>query len=110
MSYCAGVIAARRFGAAELVDPRPYLASTIKETFEKYPNIGALLPAMGYSPRQMKDLETTINNTECDLVLSATPIDLLKLLSIEKPTMRIRYEYKDNSKPTLEDLLKELAS
>jgi len=107
MSYGAGVIAARRFGAAELVDPRPYLSSTIKETFEKYPNIGTLLPAMGYSSRQMKDLETTINNTECDLVLSATPIDLLKLLSIEKPTMRIRYEYKDNSKPTLEDLLKE---
>ncbi len=108
MSYGAGVIAAKRFGAAQIVDPRPYLASTIKETFEKYPNIGALLPAMGYSPRQIKDLETTINNTECDLVLSATPIDLLKLLSIEKPTMRIRYEYKDNSKPTLEDLLKEL--
>jgi predicted GTPase len=108
MGYGAGVIAARRFGAAELVDPRPYLSSTIKETFEKYPNIGTLLPAMGYSPRQMKDLETTINNTECDLVLSATPIDLLKLLSIEKPTMRIRYEYKDNSRPTLEDLLKEL--
>ena len=108
MSYGAGVIAARRFGAAELVDPRPYLASTIKETFEKYPNIGALLPAMGYSSRQIKDLETTINNTECDLVLSATPIDLLKLLSIEKPTMRILYEYKDNSKPILEDLLKEL--
>ena len=110
MSYGAGVIAARRFGAAELVDPRPYLASTIKETFEKYQNIGTLLPAMGYSPQQMKDLETTINNTECDLVLSATPIDLLKLLSIEKPTMRIRYEYKDNSKPTLEDLLKEMES
>ena len=108
MSYGAGVIAARRFGAAELVDPRPYLSSTIKETFEKYPNIGTLLPAMGYSPQQMKDLETTINNTECDLVLSATPIDLLKLLSIEKPTMRIRYEYKDNSKPTLEDVIKEL--
>ena len=108
MSYGAGVIAARRFGAAEIVDPRPYLSSTIKETFEKYPNIGALLPAMGYSPRQIKDLETTINNTECDLVLLATPIDLLKLLSIEKPTMRIRYEYKDNSKPTLEDVIKEL--
>ena len=108
MGYGAGVIAAKRFGAAELVDPRPYLSNTIKETFEKYPNIGALLPAMGYSLRQMKDLETTINNTECDLVLSATPIDLLKLLAIEKPTMRIRYEYKDNSSPTLEDLLKEL--
>jgi predicted GTPase len=108
MSYGAGVIAAKRFGATELVDPRPYLSSTIKETFEKYPNIGSLLPAMGYSPEQMRDLETTINNTECDLVLSATPIDLLKLLTIEKPTMRIRYEYKDNSSPTLEDLLKEL--
>ncbi|MBT8357913.1 MAG: GTPase, partial [Desulfobacterales bacterium] len=86
----------------------PYLSSSIKETFEKYPNIGALLPAMGYSPEQMKDLETTINNTECDLVLSATPIDLLKLLTIEKPTMRIRYEYKDNSSPTLEEIITEL--
>ncbi len=105
MEYGAGVIAARRFGAASLADPRPYLAGTLKETFEKYPNIGTLLPAMGYSPQQIKDLEKTINDCPCDLVVLATPVDLLHLLTINKPTVRIRYEYKDNSRPTLEELL-----
>ncbi len=107
MEYGAGVIAARRFGAASLADPRPYLAGTLKETFEKYPNIGTLLPAMGYSPQQIKDLETTINDCPCDLVVLATPVDLLHLLTINKPTVRIRYEYKDNSRPTLEELLQQ---
>lgn len=107
MAYGAGVIAARRFGAAELIDPRPYLVGTLKETFAKYPNTGTLLPAMGYSQKQIKDLEETINRTDCDLVVSATPIDLLQLISINKPTVRIRYEYKDNSKPTIADLIKE---
>lgn len=107
MAYGAGVIAARRFGAAELVDPRPYLVGTLKETFAKYPNIGTLLPAMGYSQKQIKDLEETINCTDCDLVVSATPIDLLQLVSINKPTVRIRYEYKDNGQPTLADIIKE---
>lgn len=107
MAYGAGVIAARRFGAAELIDPRPYLVGTLKETFAKYPNTGTLLPAMGYSQKQIKDLEETINRTDCDLVVSATPIDLLQLISINKPTVRIRYEYKDNSEPTIADLIKE---
>jgi len=107
MAYGAGVIAARRFGAAELVDPRPYLVGTLKETFAKYPKIGTLLPAMGYSQKQFKDLEETINCTDCDLVVSATPIDLLQLVSINKPTVRIRYEYKDNGQPTLADIIKE---
>jgi len=107
MAYGAGVIAARRFGAAELVDPRPYLVGTLKETFAKYPKIGTLLPAMGYSQKQIKDLEETINRTDCDLVVSATPIDLLQLVSINKPTVRIRYEYKDNGQPTLADIIKE---
>ena len=80
---------------------------TLKQTFKKYPDIGTLLPAMGYGTQQAKDLETTINNVECDLVLAATPIDLTELLSIKKPTFRIRYEYKDNSKPTLEEIIKE---
>ncbi|MBW2540314.1 MAG: GTPase [Deltaproteobacteria bacterium] len=106
MAYGAGVIAARRFGAAELVDPRPYLVGTLKETFAKYPNIGTLLPAMGYSQKQIKDLEETINCTDCGLVVSATPIDLLQLVSINKPTVRIRYEYKDNGQPTLADIIK----
>lgn len=105
MAYGAGTIAAERFGAGAIVDPRPFLAGTLKQTFETYPDIGILLPAMGYSSRQIKDLETTINNTDCDLVLAATPIDLTKLISINKPTLRISYEYRDNSKPTLADLL-----
>lgn len=107
MDYGAGVIAAQRFGAAQLVDPRPYLVGTVKEVFQTYPNIGSLLPAMGYSPQQVRDLETTINNTECDLVLAATPIDLTQLVSVNKPTVRIRYEYKDNSEPTLETIIKQ---
>ncbi len=105
MAYGAGTIAAKRFGAAAMVDPRPFLTGTLKKTFETYPDIGILLPAMGYSPRQVKDLETTINNTDCDLVIAATPIDLTQLISINKPTLRISYEYKDNSQPTLADLL-----
>ena len=108
MDYGAGVIAAQRFGASELVDPRPYLTGTLQQVFQTYPGIGSLLPAMGYSPQQIKDLETTINNTECDLVLVATPVDLMQLLSVNKPTQRIRYEYKDNSDPSLESVLKEL--
>jgi predicted GTPase len=107
MAYGAGVIAARRFGATELVDPRPYLVGTLKETFAKYPNIGSLLPAIGYSQKQIKDLEETINCTDCDLVVSATPVDLLQLVSINKPAVRIRYEYKDHGQPTLVDIIKE---
>ncbi len=107
MTYGAGVIAAQRFGASQLIDPRPYLVGTLKETFEEYPNIGTLLPAMGYGAHQIKDMEETINNTDCDLVLGATPIDLTRVISVNKPILRIRYEYKDNSEPTLEKLLKE---
>ncbi|MCP3955519.1 MAG: GTPase, partial [Desulfobacterales bacterium] len=105
MAYGAGTIAARRFNAAGLVDPRPYLAGTLQDTFAAYSGIGALLPAMGYSRRQVEDMETTINNTDCDLVLFATPIDLTRLIKINKPTIRVRYEYRDNSEPTLESLL-----
>jgi len=105
MKYGAGVIAAKRFGAAELVDPRPYLAGTLKETFEDYPDIGTVLPAMGYSPQQIRDLEKTINRTECDLVLAATPVDLSQLISIKKPLQRIRYEYRDHGQPLLEEIL-----
>ncbi|GAK61291.1 hypothetical protein U27_01191 [Candidatus Vecturithrix granuli] len=107
MSYGAGVIAARRFGASQIVDPRPYLVGTLKETFHKYPGIGSLLPAMGYSPQQIHDLEETINATDCDLVISATPIDLTRLIKINKPCVQINYEYKDNSEPTLESIIRE---
>jgi predicted GTPase len=107
MEYGAGVIAARRFGAAQLVDPRPYLVGTLRQTFETFPRIGSVLPAMGYSRQQMSDLEKTINGADCDLVLVATPIDLTRLFSVNKPTIRIRYEYRDNSEPTLEAIVKE---
>ncbi|MDY0094460.1 MAG: cyclic 2,3-diphosphoglycerate synthase [Candidatus Vecturithrix sp.] len=107
MGYGAGVIAARRFGASQIVDPRPYLVGTLKDTFRKYPGIGSLLPAMGYSPQQIQDLEETINATDCDLVISATPIDLTRLIKINKPCIQINYEYKDNSEPTLESIIRE---
>lgn len=105
MKYGAGVIAARRFGAGQIVDPRPFLVGTLKETFEKYPEIGSILPAMGYGEQQVKDLEKTINNTECDLVISATPIDLTRLIKIDKPCIQIKYGYKDHSEPTLRSLI-----
>ena len=105
MPFGAGTIAAKRNEAASMVDPRPYITGTIKETFETYPNIGPVLPAMGYGKQQMQDLETTINNADCDLVLLATPIDLPKLLSINKPTLRVRYEYRDHGSPTLKKIL-----
>ncbi len=105
MKFGAGVIAAQRFHAADIVDPRPYLVGTLVETFKKYPDIGAVLPAMGYSLEQISNLEETINRTDCDLVLAATPIDLSKLITINKPVQRIRYEYKDHGDPTLEALL-----
>ena len=107
MAFGAGVIAAERYGAGEIVDPRAYLTGTLKETFQKYPKIGKLLPAMGYSPEQVRDLETTINRTDCDLVIPATPVDLTQLIDLNKPTVRVRYEYKDHGSPTLEEVLKE---
>jgi len=105
MAYGAGVIAAKRFGAAALVDPRPFLKGRLKETFANYPDIGHLLPAMGYGQQQIKDLEATINATECDLVIVATPVDLSRLLKINRPHSRIRYEYSDHGEPTLESII-----
>lgn len=105
MPYGAGVVAAEKFGAAELVDPRPYTVSSITATFEKYPNIGVLLPAMGYGDKQIKDLETTINSTKCDLVVIATPIDLSKIIKINKPTVRVRYSLQEIGSPNLNSVL-----
>ncbi len=85
MKIGAGVVAAQKFGAAGIVDPRPYIVGRLKETFESYPDIGAVLPAMGYGKQQLKDLETTINNTECDAVVIGTPIDLGRIIKIKKP-------------------------
>ncbi len=108
MTYGAGVVAAEKFGAAEIVDPRPYTVGTITDTFEKYPGIGELLPAMGYGDQQIKDLEETINNTECDLVIIGTPIDLRKLVHINKPALRVTYELQEIGKPDLKDALKKV--
>ena len=107
MAYGAGVVAARRFGAAELVDPRPYAVRSIAATLEKYPHIGPLLPAMGYGDEQIRDLEETINATPCDLVLVATPIDLRRLVNIRHPVDRVRYELQVIGRPTLEEILVE---
>lgn len=106
MRFGAGVIAARRFGAEALVDPRPYLVGSLQQTFQTYPHIGTLLPAMGYGENQVRDLAATINNTPCDLVLSATPVDLTRLMTIEKPVIHIRYEYEDHDAATLESALR----
>ena len=105
MKYGAGVIAAKRFGASELVDPRQYAVKSIVDTYQKYPGIGALLPAMGYGEQQIKDLEQTIKNTPCDGVVVATPIDLAKIARIDKPWTRVRYELQEIGEPTLKDAL-----
>ncbi len=107
MAYGAGWVAARRFGAAEIVDPRPYAVGSIKTTYEKYPTTGDVLPAMGYGDAQMRELEQTINNADVDLVIIGTPIDLGRLIKINKPSQRVRYELQEIGQPTLEDLLKE---
>ena len=105
MAYGAGVVAAEKYGAAELVDPRPFTVKSITKTFEKYPDIGTLLPAMGYGDQQVKDLETTINRTECDAVVVATPIDLTRLIKIKKPTVRVSYSLQEIGSPDLNDVL-----
>jgi len=105
MKYGAGVLAARRYGAAEIVDPRPYAVGRLKETFEAYPEIGTLLPAMGYGEEQMKDLGETIAATPADVVLVATPIDLRRIIKIDKPALRVHYELQEIGKPDLEDVL-----
>jgi predicted GTPase len=107
MPYGAGVVAAHRFGAAELVDPRPYAVGSIAETFKKYPHIGPLLPAMGYGDGQVEELEETINAADCDLVLGATPIDLRRLIDVRHPMDRVRYELQVIGQPTLEEILNE---
>ncbi len=107
MKYGAGTIAARQNGAAELVDPRPYTVKSISDTFKKYPNIGVLLPAMGYGDAQVKDLEETINKTDCDSVIIGTPIDLGRLLKINKPSTRVMYELGDKASDEVKKVLKE---
>jgi predicted GTPase len=107
MRYGAGTLAAQRYGAAELVDPRPYTVGTITEAFKHYPHIGALLPAVGYGEQQLKDLEATINKTDCDAVVVATPIDLSRIIDIKKPSTRVYYELQEIGTPNLDDIISE---
>ncbi len=106
MAYGAGWVAARRFGAAEIIDPRPFAVGSIAETYQKYPNTGMILPAMGYGEAMTRDLEATINHSDADLVISATPIDLTRVIKIKKPLQRVRYELQEIGQPTLKDILK----
>ena len=107
MKYGAGVVAAKRYGARELIDPRPFAVDTIADTFRKYPNIGqGLLPAMGYGEKQMKDLEATINACDCDLVVSATPIDITRVVKPNKPILRVTYELQEIGEPTLTQIIR----
>ena len=105
MKIGAGTVAAQKYGASELVDPRPYTVGELTTTFERYPNIGTLLPAMGYGAQQMKDLEKTIANTPCDAVVIGTPIDLPRFIKIKQPVVKVGYELQEIGTPTLKEVL-----
>lgn len=105
MKYGAGVIAAQRYGAASIIDPRPFAVGSIAETYQKYPGIGQVLPAMGYGAQQMADLAATINQSDADLVIAATPINLTRVLTVEKPMLRVGYELQVIGSPSLEELI-----
>ena len=105
MKIGAGIVAAKRFGAAEIVDPRPYAVGKLAETFRIYPNVGKLLPAMGYGEEQMRDLTETIRRTDCDSVVIATPIDLGRVINIDKPATRVEYSLQEIGRPDMEDVL-----
>ena len=110
MPHGAGMIAAQMHGAGEIVDPRLFAVGTLEKAYRTYPHIGPVLPAMGYGPAQVRDLETTIQNVDCDLVLFATPVKLNRLLSIDHPALRVLYTYQDHGKPDLEDALRPFLS
>jgi predicted GTPase len=110
MKYGAGVVAARKYGAAELVDPRPFAVGTIADTYAAYPEIGTLLPAMGYGTRQVKDLEATLRRVKADAVISATPVGLSRLISVGLPVLRVTYELQEIGSPTLSDALRPILS
>ncbi|MCL2305980.1 MAG: hypothetical protein FWC43_11615, partial [Planctomycetaceae bacterium] len=105
MKIGAGVVAAKRFGAAEIIDPRPYAVGKLAETFRIYPNVGKLLPAMGYGDEQIRDLTATIERTDCDSVIIATPIDLGRVIRINKPNTRVEYSLQEIGQPGMEDVL-----
>lgn len=105
MTFGAGVVAAKKFGAAEIVDPRPFTVGEITETYKKYPKIGMILPAMGYGDKQVKDLQETIDKSDCDLVVAATPIDLTRIIKVNKPMVRVKYALAERTKGELKSLL-----
>ncbi|HLQ82645.1 MAG TPA: cyclic 2,3-diphosphoglycerate synthase [Pseudogracilibacillus sp.] len=105
MKIGAGIVAAERLGAKEIVDPRPYAVGSLKTTFETYPHLENVLPAMGYGKEQLKDLEATINQTDCDVVIIGTPMDLTRIIDINKPTTRVQYELNEVTEPNLSDVL-----
>ncbi|WP_019670182.1 cyclic 2,3-diphosphoglycerate synthase [Eudoraea adriatica] len=107
MKLGAGTLAAQKFGASEVVDPRPYLVGQLEDTFETYPGIGKLLPAMGYGANQLRDLEVTINSCDCEAVVIGTPIDLNRVITIRKPSTRVFYDLQSIGKPSLEEVLEE---
>lgn len=109
MKIGAGTVAAKKYGASELVDPRPFTVGKLSETFKIYPNIGTLLPAMGYSKKQLKDLEVTINSTDCDSVIIGTPIDLSRIIKIDKPKTRVYYDLQEIGDPNLQQVIDEFA-
>jgi len=107
MKYGAGTVAAQQYGAIELVDPRSYTVGSITEVFKRYPDIGVLLPAMGYDQQQLKDLEETINKVDCDGVVVGTPINLSNIINIKKPNTRVYYELQEIGTPNLSEILSE---
>ena len=107
MAFGAGVIAARKYGVKELVDPRPYAVGSIRQVFAAYPHLGSVLPAMGYGVQQTKELQETIAASDCDVVVLGTPVDLRRVITIRKPAVRVRYELQEITKPDLEDVLRE---
>jgi predicted GTPase len=108
MAFGAATVAARKFGAARIIDPRPFIQGSLAETFKKYPAIGHVLPAMGYGSQQIKDLESTIRHADCDMVIIGTPIDLGRIINIDKPHVRVFYELLEIGKPDLNDALRDI--
>jgi len=105
MTYGAGYVAAKKYGASAIIDPRPYAAGSIKDTYAKYTHLSSILPAMGYGEQQIRELEETINRAECDAVVVGTPIDLRRIVKIDKPSVRVKYRLQEIGTPTLEDVL-----
>jgi predicted GTPase len=108
MKEGVGAIAARKYGAKQLIDPKKYAVGSIKRTYEKYPHLGKVLPAMGYGAKQIKDLEQTMASINCDSFVFGTPIDLRRIMKVSKPGVRVRYEIREATRPTLDEILRSM--